>query len=334
MLQAALGNHRRALQHFELRSHLPFVEPRAELAFQLARARSALYASRLPEALGAAARAVELTRGNASLAAFRPLALDRLAFSQLASGEPRAAAEHYDLLEPLLQGPGAAPIDRLKAALGASSAKLAAGDAASALAAAERARTLLLKHPDLAARGPSSWVERYVYDRAHYLALVDGLRAEALIALRRLPEAGAALAKRAEQLSAFFAQADTDDALLALAQLQLRQAEVERTRGRTLTAATLAEQGLARIAEFNRRTGSGATDTGLRLLRVYAELTLFAGVPRDALKRDLNAELDAAYAFITRYPSPRWKQERARFELYLTLLRARSSQSTARASVR
>jgi tetratricopeptide (TPR) repeat protein len=304
---------------------LPFVTPQSELAFHLARSRSYFHAREPVPARESAELALHMVEANAALARFHAPALDRLAFAHLAASEYTKAAARYDELLRTLTGADDTPINRIKALLGQTSANLSAGQAKLALSAIERAEALLIGHPELAARGPSSLVEHYVYGHDRYAALFAGYRAEALLALGRTPEAAQALATRAHQLDAFFLESKSDDDLLALAQTLLRQAEVERARGNTPDAQRFVEDGLARNADFNQRTGSGVTETGLGLLREYAALHLFAGVPRQALHRDLMAELTAAYDFMTRYPSPQWRDDRTRFELYLTMLQSRAA---------
>jgi cellulose synthase operon protein C len=329
-LQAGLGNHRRALEHFELRSRLPFASQDAELAHELARSRSFFHAGDLIESREAAQEALARIDTDASLARFRAPAVDRLAFAHLGAGEAPQASQRYAELLRLLSGKDDTPINRLKALIGQTSANLRAGNAQLALDAALRAQAILDAHPEVAARGPSSLVERYIYDRAHYLALVAGLRSEALLGLARLPEAAEALAERERQLTDFFEATESDDDLLAIAQARLRQAQVERARGDASEAQRRTEAGLQAIADFNARTGSGVTDTGLGLLGTYAELHLFGGVPRDALQRDLAGELRAAYDFMNRYPNPRWRRARMRFEIYLALLPSTTPSATDR----
>jgi cellulose synthase operon protein C len=329
-LQAGLGKHRRALEHFELRARLPFASQEAELAYELARSRSFFHAGDLIESREAAQSALARIDADASLARFRAPAVDRLAFAALAAGEAGEASQRYAELLRILAGKDDTPINRLKALIGQASANLRAGNPQLALDAALRAQSLLATHPELAARGPSSLVERYVYDRDHYLALLAGLRSEALLRLARLPEAAEALAERERALTGFFEATEADEDLLAIAQARLRQAEVERARGDASEAQRRAEAGLQAIAEFNARTGSGVTDTGLGLLSTYAELHLFGGIPREALNRDLPGELSAAYDFMTRYPNPRWRRARMRFEIYLTLLRSPLPSATDR----
>lgn len=327
MLQASLGNHRRALEHFERRAHLPFVTTISELSFELARSRSHFHAREPGRARECAERALALVDRDPALARYRPLVLDRLAFASHEDGAYDAAARRYEELLGLLRGDEDAPINRLKAELGLASSSLYAGHADAAVASLDRADAVLAAHPDLAARGEPSLTERYVYDRDHYAALLAGLRAEAEIALGHADRAAAALAIRARSLEAFYERSESDDDLAALAQLRLRQAEVERMRGDLGAAQRFAEDGLAKSALFNERTGSGVTQQSLGLLALYAELHLFAGIPRQELHRDVEAELRAAYEFMVRFPSPRWTSARIRSEIYLSLLGSEASET-------
>ncbi|MBK6577731.1 MAG: PD40 domain-containing protein [Sandaracinaceae bacterium] len=323
-LQASLGNHRLAVQHFERRARLPFPRPEAQLAFHLALARSLFHARRQPEAVAAAREALRFLGAHPELASHRALVLDQLAFQLARQDEHAEAATRYEELLEALAGDDDSPVNRLKALIGLSAARLSLREYAAALGAVEQAQEVLRQHGSVQSRPEGSLLDRYVYGPQRYEALLMGLRAEALLGLGRNNEAEHALARRAELLAGFFGETDADDDLLPLAQVSLRRALVARAEGDPRRAREHAEAGLGHVAEFNERTGSVVTDVSQGLLVVLAELVLFSGVPRGSLGVDLEAQLGGAYEFMTRFPSPRWRRDRLRLELYLTLLRLRA----------
>lgn len=326
-LQASLGNHRLAVSHFERRARLPFMRPEAELAFHVALARSLFHARRQPEAVASAQAALRFLEAHPELASHRALVLDQLAFQLARNDQHSEAATRYEQLLEALAASDASddtPVNRLKALIGLSAARLSLREHAAALAAIDQAQEVLRQHGTLQTRPEGSLLDRYVYGPQRYEALLAGLRAEALVGLSRNAEAERSLLRRNELLTAFFDESDSEDDLLPLAQVSLRRSVVARAEGELARAREHAEAGFRHVALFNERTGSVVTDVSQGLLVQLAELVLFDGVPQGSLSIDLEARLSEAYAFMTRFPSPRWRRERLRLELYLTLLRLRA----------
>lgn len=323
-LQASLGNHRLAVSHFERRARLPFMRPEAELAFHVALARSLFHARRQPEAVASAQAALRFLDAHPELASHRALVLDLLAFQLARNDQHAEAATRYEqLLEALTAGDDT-PVNRLKALIGLSAARLSLREYAPALAAVDQGQEVLRQHGTIQTRPEGSLLDRYVYGPQRYEALLAGLRAEALVGLGRNAEAERSLARRDQLLTGFFDESDSEDDLLPLAQVSLRRAIVARAEGESERALEHALAGWRRVALFNERTGSVVTDVSQGLLVQLAELVLFDGIPRASLTIDLQAQLTEAYAFMTRFPSPRWRRDRLRLELYLTLLRLRA----------
>ncbi|MCB9662431.1 MAG: PD40 domain-containing protein [Sandaracinaceae bacterium] len=323
-LQASLGNHRRAIEHMERRARLPFPRPESQLAHHLAFTRSLFHARRQERAVAEAQAALAFVDAHPGLRRYRALALDQLAFQLARLGQHREAASRYEQLLDALAGEDGTPVNRLKALIGLSAERLSLRQHAAALEALDQGDALLRAHRDLQSRPEGSLLDRYVYGHARYEALLAGLRAEALAGLGRHDEAERALEHRERLLSGFFDESDSDDDLMPLAQVSLRRAIVARVEGDLRRATRHAEEGLARIALFNERTGSVVTDVSLGLQRVLAELVLFHGVEQAGLSTELEPLLLASYTFMTRFPSPRWRQDRLRFSLYLSLLRLRA----------
>lgn len=320
-LQASLGNHRLAVSHFERRARLPFVRPEAELAFHVGLARSLFHARRQPEAVAAAQAALGFLEAHPELASHRALVLDQLAFQLARNAQHAEAATRYEQLLDALTAGDDTPVNRLKALIGLSAARLSLREYAPALAALDQGQEVLRQHATLQTRPEGSLLDRYVYGPQRYEALLAGLRAEALLGLGRNAEAAQSLLRRSELLTRFFDESDSEDDLLPLAQVSLRRAIVARAAGEPERARDHAVTGWRHVVDFNERTGSVVTEVSQGLLVQLAELVLFDGVSRSSLSIDLEAQLAEAYAFMTRFPSPRWRSDRLRLELYLTLLR-------------
>ena len=165
-----------------------------------------------------------------------------------------------------------------------------------------------------------SLVDDYHYGRLQYQALVAGLRARAEQLAGDPPAALAAQTRRVGLLEKRLDESGADEDRLDLAQAYHQLAKLEQAAQQSTAAARALERGLELSGEFDANTGSEVNDTGLMLLRAYAELHLYGGVPLGALKRDLNAELRRSYEAICKYRSPRWAQQRFLFKTYLAEL--------------
>jgi tetratricopeptide (TPR) repeat protein len=326
LLQASLGNHRIALAHFTDRDRLPYVRAEAELNLRMAMARSYFQVGMHAEAVDAAQKAVALTESTVELGRYRPLILDRLAlYSQAAGGHVRA----FELYETLLSMSEAEPADagnarlnRIKLHLGAVASALGAERHAEALRHIAEVESLLAAGKDL--DGPRAQLDigRPVprFARTDYEILVAGLRAQAHRGAGDLAAATTAMERRQGMLERRFGETESDDDLLELTRTSYHLGEYAFRAGDRERARRHFEQGLRRSARFNRSTGSGVNEVGLRLIQAYAELHIYGGVALAAYQLDLKKELRAAYEFICKNPSPTWDAERYLFSVYLTML--------------
>ena len=153
-----------------------------------------------------------------------------------------------------------------------------------------------------------------------YRALVAGLRAGADRALGDDQAALAATRSRVELLEKRLAETAADEDRLELAQAYHHLARLHDNLGDPTAAARAVERGLALSDEYDESTGSEVNDAGLALIRDYAELHLYRAVPREALRRNLKAELERVYSVICKYRNPRWALQRYLFKNYLTEL--------------
>ncbi|MSP62057.1 MAG: hypothetical protein EXR72_17335 [Myxococcales bacterium] len=326
-LQSSVGNHRLALDHFALREKLPFIDPAAELAHRLGKARSLLHADRDAEAAREAARAVLLVEKHPALARFRPLVLDRAALCHLAAADFAGALRRYAELAPLIENlpAGAArDRDRLVLRIGRAAASLGAGALPAALADLAAAEPLV----DGGVPGPTPSriqvrLRRATPEEAResYRILIVGLRAQVFRRQGDLPAAAAALLRRRSLIEQRLQRTDLDEDRLELALIEAQLAECAHRQGDPRAALRRVEAGLRLTDEWSRRTGTAQSDTGLALLRACAELHFHRGLPLSAYSLDLQGRLRKAHAELCASRNPQQEGERRRLGLYLTLLR-------------
>lgn len=331
LLQAELGNHRIALGHFAERDRLPHVSPARELNFRLARARSHFHARDEKSAVGQASRALDLIAGQRALGRYRPLAVDRLALYHQAAGHfDQALARYQELIAIVDEAANSAdddgvglPINRVKARLGAASAALGAGKYDAVIAQVAALDEILASGGELRPKktgptlAPGSSARMGKRDTR---ILAWGLAAQAHRGSGDYARAAEAMETRRALLAARARDSEADGDLLELARTRYHLAEYAFHTGDHDLARRHIERGLERSAEFNRRTGSGVNDVGLRLLQSYAELHLYGGLKLASYTLDLRKELHVAYEFICKNPSPTWQADRFLFALYLTML--------------
>lgn len=323
-LQSSVGNYAIALGFLEERHKLPFAGEVERFAHGLALARARYH---LADAAGAAALVDELLAAtDPALARFRPLALDRSALYHLEAGDAGAAIERYAALWPLVDtdaGPDAAR-NRITTQLGWAAAALAARRADEALPHISAAEKLLGRGPPAPRDGP------YGRERppggavpGDYVMLLEGLRAQASLALGKLPEAAAALTRRRDALAGRLARDGVDEDRLELALVEAQLALVAHRARNDDEALRRLDAARRSWDEWSERTGTPMDDLGLAIVAGYADLHLGAGVPLARLGFDLPGRLRAAYTRMSQVRNPTWEPLRSRYALYLTLMSLR-----------
>lgn len=332
LLQASLGNHGRALEHLDARAALPFVRPETELSFRLARSRSRWHQGDGAGAVEDGERALALVDATPSLAPFRPLVVVRLAFVALDAGRHARARALYRGLPPALPE-DAPPVTRLAAAAGLASACLALGEAREALDAVDAGRRILAAGAPLGDGDPASFggslVHDFTYGPDRWAALLDGFEARAWADVGDLEAARVAARARRDRLATLGVASGTDEDLHALAHAELDLGLLAWRAGDLDGARLRLEAGLADAARWAERTGTPVDPLRLALLRAYAELHLYGGVPHAALARDLAAELAEVHRFLGRFRNPAWATHRFLFSLYRTRLSLRDAAASA-----
>ena len=326
LLQAALGNHGAALRYLRRRDELPHVRAEEELDLRIALARSAWHTGDNELARDQMLAAMALVDKTPQLARYRTLVIDRLGLALAAAGDAPNARQRYAELDALLGSDRTeSRINQVKAKVGLASTALTSGQARAALDSLAGAEQLLGKsgelspHPSVVHR--RSLIDDYHYSPLQYRALVAGLRTGAERALGDFPAAREAAALRVELLEKRLRESQADEDRLELAQAYHHLAELQNRLGDTTAAARAVERGLELSDQYNASTGGEVNDAELALIRDYAELRLYRGVPAEALRRDVEAELDRVYSVICKYRNPRWAQQRFLFQTYLTALR-------------
>ena len=325
LVQSALGNYGTALRYLHQRDELPHVRPLEELGLRLLTAKSARHMGDGALSREQMQAAADLLQAQPNLRRFDPLVVDRLGLALVVAGDPEAASAQYEKLDRLLaRDPATSALNQLKAEVGLAASALASGEGKKALEPLARADQLLEQKDELEPEPKQVWnrslVDDYHYSRLQYQALVAGLRARAEQAAGNEPAALGAQTRRVSLLGKRLDESAADEDRLELAQAYQQQAQLELRAKNAIAAARSLERGLELAREFDANTGSEVNDTGLLLLRAYAELHLYGAVPLSALRRDLPAELRRSYQVICKYRSPRWAQQRFLFKTYLAEL--------------
>jgi hypothetical protein len=325
LLQASLGNHGAALRYLLRRDELPHPRPLEELGLRVATARSAWHTGDTALAEAQMRSASELLERTPTLAPYAALVVDRLGLSLAAAGEAAAAREQYAELDELLaHDTSGAPVNRVKAKVGLAASAIESNEPQRAIASLDEAESVLSKASALEPRLDVVWrrslIDDYHYSPLQYRALIAGLRAGAYRALGDFGAARDAMLSRVELLAQRLEQTGTDEDRLELAQAYHHLAKLQDRLGDVNAAAAAVERGLELSDAYDENTGSEVNDAGLALIRDYAELHLYRGVPASVLHRDLRGELSRVYAVICKYRNPRWSMQRFLFKTYLTEL--------------
>lgn len=327
ILQASLGNHRTALDYFRRRDLLPHVRPLAELGFCVAMARSAWHAKSYKTANRKMLRGRELIKEHKSLAKYRPLVLDRHGLIRISANDFEPAQTDYTALNATLDSEepdNLMPLNQVKAKLGLAISSLANSDSTAAMQALLEAEKLTSKKAKLDTQPTIVWEQSLLHDyqlsTEGYQAIIAGLLAQAHRLSGNFSEAEKAMVRRERLLVAKLAKVSTDKGVLELARTHHHLAELSYRQGNLTAARKRIESGLEYSATYNKRTGSGVNEAGLRLVQAYAELHIYGGVSLSEYQLDLVGELKRAYGFMSKYQSPQWKDELFLFEFYLTML--------------
>ena len=328
LLQAAVGNHRLALESYAARTALPFDDDAVRVSLLLARARSRWHVGDGKGAVADGEAAILLCSAAPALAPILPLALDRTALYAFESGNhaaARAASERLITL-PLQSGGtnlAVARANRARAALVLAATTLELADTKASRAALDvSAAALRDEQDDDFMAGRRAHQPKFEVDRTRLEALIDGLRARALLAEREPMPAIPLLQRR---IAALADLDDGDPRLQARAAAHWHLALAHGLRGDRSAAMASIGAGLRDAERMALASGNEASAERIWLVEAAAELHLFAGASLAPLGRDLAVDAGKVYAALCRHGHPRWQRARDRLQLYLSILDARGS---------
>ena len=332
LLQAQVGNWRIAIDYFDQREKLPFVDNLVGLSHRLIKARTLLHLDREAEAAALTDEALAIAERTPRMAPFRVLCLDRAALYNLAADRFERALALYEKLLPLVdaeKGPAAARnhvvtrLDRAAAALGAKQPQLALDT----LAGLERA----LEAPGLGKilLWPHATAEQVAWT---YRLIATGLRAKAHLALGQPARAEAALTERRALYQAELARAPVDEQVRGLALVEAQLAELALARNDGATALTHAKAALDDLDPIVKKEGKPYDRDELDVLWLAAE----ARISTDAkLKLSLRDRLGSGIQQLGALADPKKRGLLSWLEIYLGMLgksRGLSAQATPTAA--
>jgi len=316
LLHTQVGNYRIALGYLKDRDKLPYAENSEGFAVRSAKARALLHIGQDKDAATAADEALAMLDHAPKLAAYRILALDRAALSNMAAHRFARALTLYDAEIPIIdadRSPRAehnrfvVRLARAAAALGAEQPQRTLDDLAQIdrrLADPKFSATLIWPHAE------------NVQVVRSYRLIAAGLRAQASQRLGQLDAASRALATRRAILEEKGAPTDSSDYVrsLMLVEAQLASNAFERHDAAATSAAI--GKALAHTDNLHDRE-KGAVDTDqLDVMWLAAELHAFARTP---MKADVPKHLDRAYTEMIKQGTPSFRNYEHWFEIYLTL---------------
>ncbi|AKQ65668.1 hypothetical protein A176_002580 [Myxococcus hansupus] len=317
MLHTQVGNYHIALNYLEQRDALPYVDNWAGLAVSLARAKVLMHVDREADAAKAADKALAMVDATPRLERFLPVALDRAALYNLASGNFERALALYDREMPFVEA-GAQDEEGLRNRLVVHLAR-----AAAALGAGHPERTLEdLTHVERDLESPAV---RAALKWAHttpehvlrsYRLMAAGLRANAETRLGRLDEAAKALALRRELYLKQFDQLDRDEDIRAVTLSELRLAENAVDRQDPARAAQWLNEALKHADKLIARTHADVDTGQLNILWFAAQLHAKGEAQ---LGFDVPKRLGQAQRSLNELRDPAWRSYVAWFEIYQAL---------------
>ena len=328
-MQAAVGNHWLAVEHFEARQALPFLAPTTRLSLLWAKARSLYRIDKDKDAAAAAQEALSLVEQTPALRRYLPLALDRAALTALAAARFDAALAALDKLAPQVAKLPAEERgwQELKRRTSRAMAALGAGRHAEAVADAEGALALLAEQDDKQPLVAGIDRDAMRYRHVDYLAALHGIAGLALDAQGKHAAAAEALSARVAALDKRQGARERTGDLPELADARLRLASVlARVRGPAAAAPVIAAA-RADINRFAQEAGTAVDPVRLRVLRAALLLHLHHDVDAAALGGDLTPDIEAIHEALTTRRNPQWTVERTLFATWRAALALRSGEA-------
>jgi cellulose synthase operon protein C len=316
LLHTHVGNYRIALDYLEQREKFPIGDDRQGLAVRLAAARARLHVGRDEDSANSAEQALAAVERVPGLARYRVLALDRAAMGNLSAKRFARALTLYDRELPLLSRDArpASRRNRFVVRLAHAAASLGSGQPRRALDDLD-AIAPSLGHDDLIALlAPPHVTEEQV--ASSFATIVQGLRANANLALGDLSAASTALAGQREQLAQRLDSSELEEVGRALTLVETRLAANAAARGDRAAAAKWIGLALRHADRLAARINAPADTDQMHVLRFGAGLSLRYGVPPSF---DLRARLRDGQQRMAAQRDPAYRMYQRWFELYLAL---------------
>jgi hypothetical protein len=316
LVQAQVGNWRIALDYFDQREKLPFVDNGIGVVHRLAKARTLMHLDREEDAAKLADDALAMVERTPKLQQYLPICLDRAALYHLAADQYDRAIALYERNLPHVDRDRSrtGPRNRLVVRLAHAAAALGGGrpqGTLDALAGIEATlaepgikRTLVWPHA----------TERQVIET--YRLIASGLRAKAYLALGRLPEAQAELEARRAVFADKLRREKVEEHARALALVDSQLAEVALARLQPAAALARVKVALEGIDPIVKKDAPYDRDQ-LLLAWLGAEIRMSTDV---RLKLRLHERLSTGIAALGVQEEEKRRALQTWLEIYLGLL--------------
>lgn len=332
LLQAQVGNWRIALDYFEQREKLPFVDNAAGIAHKLVKARTLLHLDDEEGAATLADEALVAVDKNPKLEKYRAMVLDRAALYNLAASRFERAQALYDRLLPLVEKQTGAAAQRnvLVGRLARAAAALGNHQPKEALTVL-RVVDELLAEPNIGKvlRWPHATEWQTVWS---YRQIAFGLRAKAHLQRGDQKDAAAALEQRRALYDELHKRGgEVEDHVRARALVEAELAELALGAGQGAAALTQIGLGLDHLEAAQKKAGKLLDHDQLTLLWLAAESRFSTDAK---VKLSLRARLATAIDVLQKQPDAKWRTMQRWFEIYLGMLgKARAKQAGVGAPV-
>jgi hypothetical protein len=317
LVQAQVGNWRIALDYFDQREKLPFVDNGIGVTHRLTKARTLMHLERERDAAKLADDALALVERTPRLHPYLPICLDRAALYHLAADQYPRAIELYERNLPHVDGDRSrtGPRNRLVVRLAHAAAALGGGrpqvtldtlaGVEATLAEPGIKRTLVWPHA----------TERQVLGT--YRLIASGLRAKAYLALGRLPEAQAELEARRAVFADKLKREKVDEHARALALVDSQLAEVALARLQPAAALARVKGALEGLDPIVKKEAKPYDHDQLLLAWLAAEIRMSTDA---RLKLHLHERLAAGVAALGAQEEEKRRALQTWLEIYLGLL--------------
>ncbi len=330
LLNAALGNHRAALLHFDSRQKLPFLQKKVNLNLLIARARSLYHTHRPEKAVDTATLALTIVKEEPRMQAYLPMVLDRAGLYFYASKQFDKSIEILNEYLTLIAGAGANDrfplVNHLKGHILLAANHLLLQQFNQAIEQLKKGEAVLdsgekMRPVQEKVNNRKSMFRKHQYGREDFQILIAGLLAHAFYGSQDLSAATFRMKQRIELLEERFEEKGRDSDLLEIAQAYSDLATYAFLQKREAESLLMMKSAFNFSDKFNKKTGTIVNQVNIRLLHGYARLWLNGKKTAGENLDDLIRRLQKVHQFLCQKPNPRWKADREMIGFYLTSVR-------------